>query len=103
MTCSHENGWVCHLCAPDLWHPPQEYVDSVNRRLYQNLVEKLVPWNKAYREGNPEVEDYYFDSIETSVKQAYPDHPFFKMVGHDDSKVEEILAYIPEGKRNPIL
>lgn len=103
MTCTHTNELKCIVCHPELWHPPQEEIDAINRKIYQIIVENLVKWNKAYREGEALVSDYKYDSRETSLKDAYPNHPLLKMVGHNDEEAVIALAYIPDTKENPIL
>lgn len=103
MTCSHETNWKCIQCAPELWHPPQEHIDAINRKIYQEIVENLVRWNRAYRNGEPEVSDFKYDSYEDSLRKAYPKHPLFDMVGNDETKIQEILDYIPMTRTNPIL
>lgn len=100
--CTHSSDLKCTACRPDLWHYTQEQIDVTNRSIYQAHVVNLVQWNRAYRAGEAEVSDEKYDIYETALKVAYPDHPMFKMVGHDETKIEEILGYIPGGK-NPIL
>jgi hypothetical protein len=103
MICKHVSGNKCIECRPDLWKPSDEEIDSVNRSIYQAILVNLVEWNKAYREGSQIVSDAKYDIYEDSLRSAYPDHPFFKMVGHDESKIEEILAFIRKSKQKPLL
>jgi len=96
MTCQHGSGLRCYECAPELWEPPAEETAKTNRRIYQTMVINLIDWNRAYRAGEPMVEDARYDLYETSLRERYPEHPLFSMVDHDETKVEECLAYLSE-------
>jgi hypothetical protein len=66
----------------------------MRRKTYQAITEQLVEWNRAYREGEPLVNDHRYDMYEDSLRREYPDHPLFAMVGHDEERIPSILEYI---------
>lgn len=51
---------------------------ATNLKKINELRGKLKELNKAYREGNPQVSDSEYDSMEESLRKLSPDDEFFK-------------------------